>query len=84
MVDGEPIGGIHGQQRAGLQPPAVAVADVMAELPCATRILTPVAGVVAEAERETGTAAARGLNQREPEVQIIDQQVVAGLDALAE
>src|SRR6266850_2149274 len=47
----------------------------MAELPCAAWVLTPVGGVVAESERETGTAAAHGFYQREAEVEIARAQV---------
>src|SRR6266404_43 len=47
----------------------------MAELPCAARVLTPVGGVVAEAEREAGTSAACGFDQREAEVEVARAQV---------
>src|SRR6266404_3093503 len=47
----------------------------MAELPCAARVLTPVGGVVADAERESGTAAFCGFHQREPEVEVARSQV---------
>src|SRR5260221_13246038 len=73
-MDGEPVG-VYGQNGTGLQFPAVAVADVMAKLPSAARVLSPILRVVTQSESETGTAAAHRFDQREAEVEITRAQV---------